>query len=108
MRKTRSGIDFVQAPDAERVLARVASPGLEEAASKIASAIPEKIPVHHGVARAHTRTSSTLASENGEPQGRAWIDSSFWHFLEYGTQFNPPYRPVQRAAESLGLRYEAR
>jgi hypothetical protein len=104
----RSGIHYVEASNAERVLARVASPGLEEAAQKLAPAIIEKVPVHQGIAKARTRTSASLDSAAGEPQGRTWIDSPFWHFLEYGTQFNPPYRPIQRAAESLGLKYEAR
>jgi hypothetical protein len=27
--------------------------------------------------------------------------------MEYGTRFNPAYRPVQTAVTSLGLRYEA-
>ena len=32
--------------------------------------------------------------------------SSIWHILEFGSVNNPPYRPLTRAAERVGLRFK--
>jgi hypothetical protein len=100
---------YVQAPDAEQTVEDLAAPGLEPAAAAIVEAVPANVPVNQGVARAsYKMTLSAGTSSDGGPQIRVHVGSPFWHFLEYGTQYNTPYRPVQRGVESLGLRYEPR
>ena len=100
-------VRFEVAPDAEQVVEGVASPALPSAAQVIADSIPSYVPVHHGGAiRTYHTSPSGVVEQDGHPEARVWIDSPFWHFLEYGTQFNPPYRPIQNAVVGLGLRYE--
>ena len=45
-------------------------------------------------------------TENGRAVGYIATDSSFWHFIEYGTARNPAYRPFARGMEAAGLKYE--
>ena len=96
---------FVAAPDAVQEVMRAADPALELAARALAVAIPEKVPVHEGVARRSYRPTVTRLGVGKVVVG---IFSPFWHFIEYGTRFNPPYRPIQRAADSIGLEYTPR
>jgi hypothetical protein len=105
-RRTR----FVLAPGAEETVTELAAPGLEPAAQAIATAVPEHVPVNQGVARASYSMllEPATSSREGTPAIRVHVGSPFWHFLEYGTRYNAPYRPVQRAVESLRLRYEPR
>lgn len=98
---------FVPAPDAEKTIAELAAPQLVETADAIARAIPDAVPVNQGVVRS---TYKTVVDEgtgaDGSPIARVHVGSPFWHWLEYGTANNPPYRPVQNAVQGLGLRYE--
>lgn len=98
---------FVPVPNAEQVVELQAASALLVAATFLAKAIPNYVPSHRGVARRtyRTRPSGGLL-EGGHPAARVSIDSPWWHFLEYGTRFSPPYRPIQRAATGLGLRYD--
>lgn len=95
---------FRAAANAADVVEQIAQPGLRPAARAIASAIPNFVPVRSGGMR---RTYRMLVEERGDSI-RVHVGSGFWHWLEYGTRFNPAYRPVQTAVRSLGLRYEAR
>lgn len=98
---------FVPAPDADETIARIAEPALLETAEAIAAAIPNAVPVNQGVARASYRTVVTPATDDeGRAAAHVHVGSPFWHWLEYGTQYNAPYRPVQTAVEGLGVRYE--
>lgn len=100
---------FVPAPNAERVVEMAAAPALPVVGRAIADAIPRYVPVHQGVAKAHYRPRAGSAFlSGGEPMTPVFVNSSRWHFLEYGTATNPPYRPILRAVESLGLRYDPR
>ena len=97
---------FVPAPNAVSVVELAAAPGLLVAAKIIAQAIPNYVPVVHGGARKTYKTSiSGGILEGGSPQARVHISSPFWHFLEYGTRYSIPYRPIQTAIGALGLRY---
>jgi hypothetical protein len=96
---------YVPDADAERTIEEIAAPQLAAAAAAIAPRIVENVPVHHGGAKATYHTEVSAGTEAGRPQARVMIASPFWHFLEYGTRFNAPYRPIQRAVESLGLPY---
>jgi hypothetical protein len=101
-------VQYREAPNAEQVVERLAAPALTVAARELAERIPEHVPVHQGVARRTYKTRGTRVElEGAHPQAQVLIRSPFWHFLEYGTRFNPPYRPVQRAVEAAGLRYTA-
>lgn len=97
---------FVPSPEAEQVVGQQAHPDLLRTAEAIAAAIPEQVPVDTGVAKA----SYELVVEDLGPDVpvRVHVGSPFWHWLEYGTRFNPAYRPVQRGVESLGVRYRPR
>jgi Bacteriophage HK97-gp10, putative tail-component len=95
--------------DAAQIVEEIAAPALPEVAELVASAIVEKIPVQSGAVKREYRTSvSEGTTDDGRPQARIGIGSPRWHFLEYGTATNPPYRPVQTGVESLGLPYEAK
>lgn len=52
---------------------------------------------------AETLTSTGAEIENGELVARAGSTYPFWHLIEFGSVNNPPYRPLTRAAENLGL-----
>ena len=94
---------FRAVPNAADVVEQIAQPGLRPAARAIASAVPRFVPVVRGVVR---RSYVLTIDERGDSI-RVHVGSPFWHWLEYGTRFNPAYRPVQNAVLSLGLRYEA-
>lgn len=93
---------FVPAHDAAETLAELANPALVTAAEAIAEAIPANVPVDSGTMRA----SYSPVLEEVADGVRVHVGSPFWHWLEYGTANNAPYRPVQRAVEGLGVRYE--
>jgi hypothetical protein len=98
---------FVPAPDATRIVEYAAAPALPVVAEALAVAIKNAVPVHHGVAKAHYRAEASRDYLRGtEPEARIGIASSRWHFLEYGTRYNAPSRPIENAARMLGLRYE--
>lgn len=99
-------VRIVIRPDAEHTVEQIAAPKLEDVAGRIAPAILANVPVHHGGARATYKTTVEGGGESGgHPQAKVNIGSPFWHFLEYGTAFSPPYRPIQNACTGLGLRY---
>jgi hypothetical protein len=81
---------------------RIATPGRLPAATAIAAAIPGFVPVHDGTMQASYRP----AVRERETEVRVHVGSPFWHWLEYGTRWNPAYRPVENAVRSLGLRFE--
>ena len=94
---------FHPVPGAVETTKRIAEPGLRPAAQGIAEAMPRFVPVHSGVAKRSYRP--TL--EERPDSIRVHVGSPFWHWLEYGTRWNPAYRPVETAVRSLGLRYQA-
>lgn len=101
-------IRYEQAPNAFDVIEDAAAPALGDVARAIAERIPSFIPVQSGVARRTYRLSVAEGEDGGHPEARVNVDSPFWHFLEYGTRFNPAYRPIQTAIGALGLRYQAK
>lgn len=94
---------FVPAPDAVETVSKLGQPELRPAAEAIAAAIPGFVPVHYGTMQASYRTSL----DEQEDSIHVLVGSPFWHWMEYGTRFNPAYRPVQQAVAAAGLRYEA-
>ena len=103
-------VEYREAFNAVRVVEREAAPQLPITARAVAQAVPEFIPVHHGVAKRLTKTGVQYEREigGGHPSAQVLVKSPFWHFLEFGTRFNPPYRPIERAVRSLDLRYVTR
>lgn len=95
---------FVPAPDAVDTVKRLGQPELRPAADAIAGAMPSFVPVHQGVMQ---RLYKTTVVAGPEQDMRIYVGSPFWHWLEYGTRWNPAYRPAQSAVASLGLRFEA-
>jgi hypothetical protein len=100
---------YLEHPTAFRTVEKVASPQLDVTSRAIAVAIPSEIPVHHGVAKRITSVSVEKVQEAGarHPVAHVLVRSPWWHFLEYGTRFGPPYRPIQRGAEKIVRRFEA-
>jgi len=97
-------VRFAATFGATETVERLARPGLRPAARAVAQAIPTRVPVHTGGVK---RTYKPTLDEQDDSI-HVHVGSPFWHWLEYGTQFNPAYRPVENAVRSLGLRYEAR
>lgn len=98
---------FVPSPDAPEILSEIAKPALVTAGEAIAEAIPSHVPVDSGTMKAsYSPVLEEATSPDGLAQVRVHVGSPFWHWMEYGTSYNAPYRPVQRAVEGLGVRYE--
>lgn len=98
---------FVPARDAPETISELAKPQLVTAGEAIAEAIPAQVPVDSGTMRStYSPVLEEATSDDGLAQVRVHVGSPFWHWLEYGTAYNAPYRPVQRAVEGLGVRYE--
>ena len=93
---------YIPDPDAPETIERLAAPGLEPTARAIGDAIPRFVPVHTGV----MERTYDIELEEADDGYRVHVGSPFWHWLEYGTRFNPAYRPVETAVRSLGLRFE--
>jgi hypothetical protein len=94
----------VPAPDAVETTERLGQPSLRPTAEAIAEAIPAFVPVESG----GMQRSYRLTVQAGPDRNyRVYVGSPFWHWMEFGTRWNPAYRPVQTAVTSLGLRYEA-
>jgi len=99
-------VTYIESPLAPLVVERTAAPQLPVAARAIAASIPGEIPVHHGEAKRLTRVTVEPEAVDGvHPVSVVEVRSPFWHFLEYGTRYNPPYRPIQKGVERLSLRY---
>lgn len=94
---------FVLDRDAEQTIARIAKPQTETLGEAIAGGIVGNVPVHHGV----MRRSYSPTVEGSDDGARVYPNSSFWHWLEYGTRNNPAYRPIENTVRSLGVKYEA-
>lgn len=56
---------------------------------------------------AHTEKDKVVTSParvvDDKAVGYIGSNSSIWHILEFGSVNNPPYRPLTRAVESVGL-----
>lgn len=82
---------------------QAAQRGLRPAARAIADQLPQNVPLVTGGMRRSYRP-----SVDEQPDAvRVYVGSPFWHWLEYGTQHNPAYRPVERTVRALGLRWVA-
>ena len=97
------GSRFVLAGDAEQTIGEIAKPQLEVVAQAIAGAIPGRVPVVDGTMRASYQPTIEASGETV----RVHVGSPFWHWMEYGTAYNSPTRPVENAVTGLGIRWEA-
>ena len=95
---------FIPYPGATETVEELGQPGLRPAADAIARSIPSFVPVVSGTMQ---KSYSPTVAPGPERDMRVYVGSPFWHWLEYGTRYNPAYRPVQSAVAALGLRYEA-
>jgi len=94
---------FRRSSRARQVVKAAARPGLDLAARAIAQAIPQHVPVHHGVAVTTYRPEVRDAGDEAQVLGFG----PFWHLLEYGTAHSPAYRVIERAVRSVGLEWRA-
>ena len=104
MPQSGARVRIVMDGDAEKTIGQIAKPQTVKAATAIAEAAPGLVPTNRGVMR-RLYTTTVAESELG---ARVGIGSPFWHWLEYGTAYNPPYRPAENAVRGLGIRYEAK
>jgi hypothetical protein len=98
-----SSVVVVLADDAVETISEIATPQLEIAAAAIAQAIPENVPVVTGAMKASYKVTTEVAEGADGPEVRVYPGSPYWHWMEFGTINNPPYRPIQRAVESVGM-----
>jgi len=94
---------FVPSRDAEQTITDLALPYCAEVANMLTGPIIGNVPVVHGVV-----VRSYRPTVEQTPEGARWYPGSpFWHWLEYGTAYSAPYRPIASGVASLGLRFEA-
>lgn len=94
---------FRRSRNATKIAAAAGRPGLERAAAQLARSIPDHVPVHYGVVKRTYRPQVETDGDSVRVRGFG----SFWHLLEYGTAFTPPYRPIESAVADAGLKWEA-
>ena len=94
-------------PDAEQTVSELASDQVIVSAEALVQAIADHVPVQSGTSQRLFRQG--LKAELQE-DGSAVVTGlpPHWHWFEYGTQFNPAYRPIENAARALGLTYAPR
>ena len=99
-----SKVRYRQQPDAAKTVARLAGPQVLATAQAIAKRIPEAVPVQSGTSRRLFRQGLRAMKE---PDGAATVTGfpRHWHWFEYGTRWNPPYAPIRRTVQRLGMRY---
>jgi len=100
-----AGRQFILRPGAEEIIEHECAEQVAAAAAELARAIPAQVPVNQGVAqRIYT---GALRSEPQE-DGSAHVTGLpfLWHWLEYGTRYNPAYRPIENTARALGFTWE--
>ncbi|HEY7621684.1 MAG TPA: hypothetical protein VH834_18030 [Solirubrobacteraceae bacterium] len=102
-----SRVHYRQEPDAVQTVKRLAGPQVLDSAEAIAKTIPEKVPVQSGTSRRMFRQG--LRAE-AAPDGSARVSGlpRNWHWFEFGTRWNPPYAPIRRAVEALGMKWVPR
>jgi hypothetical protein len=97
-------VRYRQEPGAEDTIRRLSGPQVLDAAEAIANGIPEAVPVQSGTSRRLFRQGLRA---DGDPDGSARVSGlpPNWHWFEYGTRWNPPYAPIRRTVERLGMRF---
>jgi len=88
--------------DALATVKSIGHPALVRAGRTFAAELPSFVPVVQGVMQDSYRPTV----EDSGAEVRMYPGSPFWHWMEFGTRWNPPYRPVQRTADALKLRYD--
>ena len=96
---------FIMRPNAAEVIARECADQVGAAADALARAIPDGVPVREGVAQRVYRSELTVRRQE---DGSAIVTGLpfLWHWLEYGTRYNPAYRPIENTARGLGFTWE--
>lgn len=77
---------------------------LHDAGEAAYQAIEAAVPVHTGDYSAHFDLS--LRVEDHGVETRIVTGEPRWHIIEHGSVNNPPYNPISRGVESVGLRFE--
>jgi hypothetical protein len=99
-------VRYRQSPTAEQTYRRLCGPQVLDAAEAIARGIPEAVPVQSGTRRRLFRQGLRA---DAKPDGSARVSGlpPHWHWFEYGTRWNPPYSPIRRTVERLGMKWVA-
>jgi hypothetical protein len=100
-----AGRQLILRPGAAEVIAQECADQVAAAAAELARAIPQQVPVNEGVAqRVYQRELTAERQEDGSAHVTGF--PFLWHWLEYGTAWNPAYRPIENAARGLGFTWE--
>ena len=94
-------------PDAEQTIAELCGPQVQVAGAALVEAIVQHVPVQSGTSQRLFRQGLHVeAQEDGSVAVTGF--PPHWHWFEFGTVNNPPYRPIENAARALGFTYEPR
>jgi hypothetical protein len=94
----------VIARNAPDTVAKLAAPAVYRAAGEIAHTVPAHVPVNQGVVvRLYRRL---RADKQDDGSSRVVGFPPLWHWLEFGTRWNMPYRPIENAVRALGLKFD--
>jgi len=77
---------------------------VKEAAEAAAEAIKAAMPVTTGYNVGNVGVSD--GGEGGKAGATITTGSSEWHWVEYGTAYNPAYAPFRTGVESVGIKFE--
>jgi hypothetical protein len=99
-------VRYREEPGAEKTIRKLAGPQVLDSAEAIARRIPENVPQQSGTSRRLFRQGLRAEAES---DGSAVVRGfpPHWHWFEYGTRWNPPYAPVRRTVQQLGMRFES-
>lgn len=93
--------------DAAETVAKLAAPQVVVAARELAAQIPSFVPRNQGVA-ARQYVKDLRVQEQDDGSAAVTGLPFLWHWLEYGTRWNTPYRPIENTARALGLNWNGR
>jgi hypothetical protein len=98
---------YRQEPDAEQTIAELCGPQVLDTANTVADQIPNNVPQRTGHSRQLFRQG--LRAQRDE-HGAALVTGlpPHWHWFEHGTRWNPPYSPIRRTVEQLGMRWQSK
>ena len=77
-------------------------------AVKCAKAANEAAPVGASGDTSHSYEAFGSEIRDGVATSYFGTRSSIWHIIEFGSVNNPPYRPMTKAVDRVGLKFEPR
>jgi hypothetical protein len=80
-------------------------------ANEYKDAVVENVPIRTGELQDEYEASGRVRSGHllyGTPTMQYWTGVHIYHIIEWGSIKNPPYAPLRRTADSLGLAWEGK